>query len=271
MTTVAEVTIIKTDREVDTSAISDRPPLPIFSNVEEERLHRKQHLAAAFRIFADRGLNEGMAGHMTVRDPELTDHFWVNPYRVDFASVCVSDLLLVNSAGEVVEGKLRVNPSAFVIHSRVHEARLDAMGVVHTHSPFGQVWSSLGRLLDPITQVSCAFYNDHGLLDDYTGVVLDLDTGDRLAAALGQTKGVILQNHGLLTVGQTIDEAAVWFMRMERYCEMQLLAESAGTPKLIRPEIAALTHDQMGGPRSGWYAFQPMFENICAAQPDLLD
>jgi ribulose-5-phosphate 4-epimerase/fuculose-1-phosphate aldolase len=259
------------EKSVDTSATYVRPPMPTFATVEEERLHRKQHLAAALRLFARYGLSEGTAGHMTVRDPERTDHFWVNPYRMDFAKIRVSDLILVDRDGTVVEGKYAVNPAAFVIHSCVHDARPDAIGVVHTHSPYGQVWSALGRLLDPITQVSCAFYNDHGLLDEYTGLVFDFDTGERLAKALGTTKGVILQNHGLLTVGETIDEAAMWFMRMERYCQMQLLAESAGTPKLIRPDVAQLTHDQMSGTRVAWHAFQPLYEEITADQPDLLD
>jgi ribulose-5-phosphate 4-epimerase/fuculose-1-phosphate aldolase len=208
---------------------------------------------------------------MTVRDPELHDHFWVNPRAVPFNTIKTSDLVLVNSDGEVVEGtRSAVLPAALVIHTCVHEARPDVIGAIHTHSPYGQVWSTLGRLLDPITQVSCTFYNDHGLLDDYTGVVLDFETGERLTEALGQTKAVILQNHGLLTVGKTIDEAAIWFIRMENYCKMQLMAEAAGTPVIIRSEVAQATHDRTG-PYSAWNAYQPLFDKLVAEEPEVLD
>src|SRR5499425_1862828 len=80
------------------------PQPPAFKSVEEERLHRKQRLAAAFRLFAKFGFDEGVAGHITARDPEKQDHFWVNPFGMDFSQIRVSDLLLVNHNGEVVEG-----------------------------------------------------------------------------------------------------------------------------------------------------------------------
>ena len=104
----------------------------------------------------------------------------------------------------------------------------------------------MGRLLDPITQDACAFFEDHALFDDYTGVVLDLEEGKRIGAALGDTKAVILRNHGLLTVGQSVD-AAVWsFITMERSCQAQLLAEAAGTPVLIDADMARKTYAQVG-------------------------
>ena len=123
-----------------------------------------------------------------------------------------------------------MNTAAFAIHSQVHAARPDVVAAAHAHSLHGKAWSSLGRLLDPLTQDACAFYDDHALFDDYTGVVLDLEEGKRIAHALGGNKAVILRNHGLLTVGHTVDEAAWWFITMERTCQAQLLAEAAGTP-----------------------------------------
>src|ERR1700704_1648272 len=162
--------------------------------IEQERLHRKQNLAAAFRLFSRFGFDEGVAGHITARDPELTDHFWVNPFGMHFGQVRVSDLILVNDSGEVVEGGRPVNAAAFAIHSQVHRARPDVIAAAHAHSLYGKSWSSLGRLLDPITQDACAFYGDHALFDDYTGVVLDLEEGRRISAALGERKAVILRN-----------------------------------------------------------------------------
>src|ERR1700677_5056247 len=92
---------------------------PTFKNAEEERLHRKRRLAASFRLFSKCGFDEGVAGHITVRDPVKKDHFWVNPFGVHFALIRVSDLILVNHDGVVVEGERAVTPAAFAIHSRV--------------------------------------------------------------------------------------------------------------------------------------------------------
>ncbi|WP_324634413.1 class II aldolase/adducin family protein [Phormidium sp. CCY1219] len=115
------------------------------------------------------------------------------------------------------------------------------------------------------------YQEDHAVFDDYTGVVLDLDEGDRLAQTLGDRKAVILRNHGLLTVGHSVDEAAWWFITMERSCQAQLMAEAAGTPILIRPEIAQLTYTQVGTHYMGWFSFQSLYDMIVRQQPDLLE
>jgi ribulose-5-phosphate 4-epimerase/fuculose-1-phosphate aldolase len=247
-------------------------PLPqTFATVEEERLHRKQRLAAGFRLFSRFGFDEGVAGHITARDPELEDHFWVNPFGMHFSHIRASDLILVNHHGEVVEGEYRVNTAAFAIHSQVHAARPDVVAAAHSHSTYGRAWSALGRKLDPITQDVCAFYDDHAVFDDYTGVVLDTEEGKRIAHALGDHKAAILRNHGLLTVGHSVDEAVWWFITMERSCQVQLLAEAAGTPVLIDPEMAKLTSTQVGSHAAGWFSFQPLYQRIVREQPDLLD
>jgi len=253
---------------------SDRlpPRFPTFDNVEDERRHRKQRLAAAFRLFGQFGFDEGIAGHITARDPELLDHFWVNPLGMGFRQVRVKDLILVNDRGEVVDGNWPLNAAAFAIHSQVHAARPDVVAAAHAHSLHGKAWSSLRRTLDPLTQDACAFFGDHSLFDDFTGVVLDPEEGKRIAHALGGHKAVILANHGLLTVGQTsVDEAAWWFIAMERTCQAQLLAEAAGKPVLIEPGRAEKTAQQVGPPMAGWRAFQPLYEWIVAMQPDLLE
>jgi len=245
--------------------------LPKFATAEDERQHRKERLAAALRLFGRFGFDEGVAGHITARDPEHLDHFWVNPFGMSFSHVRVSDLILVNDKGEVVEGNAAVNAAAFAIHSQVHAARPDVVAAAHSHSIYGKSWSTLGRLLDPLTQDVCAFYEDHALFDDYTGVVLDPEEGKRIAHALGDGKAVILRNHGLLTVGRSVDEAAWWFVTMERSCQAQLLAEAAGTPVLIDEDHARLTASQVGSHLAGWYSFQPLYTKITREQPDLLD
>ncbi len=250
---------------------ADRIEIPTFESVDAERLHRKQRLAASFRLFSKFGFDEGVAGHITARDPEKLDHFWVNPFGMHFGHIRVSDLLLVNHEGDVVEGDMPVNAAAFAIHSQIHAARPDVIAAAHTHSHYGRAWSTLGRKLDPITQDVCAFYKDHELFDDYTGVVLDLEEGKRIAHALGEGKAAILRNHGLLTVGHSVDEAAWWFISMERSCEVQLMAEAAGEPVLIDKPMAKLTSKQVGSHLAGWFSFQPLFARIVREQPDLLE
>ena len=245
--------------------------VPTFDDVDEERQYLKQRLAAAFRLFSKFGFSEGVAGHITARDPEFPDRFWVNPFAIDFGLIKASDIICVDHDGEVVVGDYPVNTAAFAIHSQVHAARPDVKAAAHAHSVHGKAFSSLGQLLDPLTQDSCAFYGDHALFDDYTGVVLDTEEGKRIGHSLGENKAVILRNHGLLSVGHSVDEAAWWFITMERTCQAQLLAMSAGTPVLIDPDMAKMTQTQVGGHFAGWLSFQPLYEKIVHDQPDLLD
>jgi ribulose-5-phosphate 4-epimerase/fuculose-1-phosphate aldolase len=241
-----------------------------YDDVALERLYRKQRLAAALRLFSLFGFEEGAAGHITARDPENTETFWVNPFAMHFGHISVSDLIQVDSSGEVIYGDQPVNRAAFAIHSQVHAARPDVVAAAHSHSVNGRAWSTLGRLLEPITQDVCAFYEDHSLFDDYTGVVYDTEEGKRIAHALGEHKAVILRNHGLLTVGGSVEEAAWWFITMERSCQVQLLASGAGQTVWIDPEQAALTYSQIGLPFAAKFNFKPLLERIVRSQPDLL-
>ncbi|MGN6473640.1 MAG: class II aldolase/adducin family protein [Mycobacteriales bacterium] len=247
------------------------PMMPKFDSLEDERQHRKERLAAGFRLFSKFGFEEGVAGHITARDPIEPDTFWVNPFAVPFAHVSVSKLIRVNETGQVVEGDYHVNEAAFCIHSRVHQARPDIVAAAHSHSTYGRALSALGELLEPITQDVCAFYDDHALFDDYTGVVTDLEEGKRIAHALGENKAVILRNHGLLTAGTSVDAAVWWFITMERSCQVQLLAKAAGKVVHIDLDQAKKTHDVVGSELAGWLSFQPLYEKIVREQPDLLD
>ncbi|CAK7213971.1 hypothetical protein SEUCBS140593_002029 [Sporothrix eucalyptigena] len=208
---------------------------PKFDSLLEERLYRKQHLAAVFRVFADRGYDEGVAGHVSVRDPILTDHFWLNPLSMHFSQIRVSDLILVNEDGEVVQGNEPVNAAAFAIHAEIHKARPDVHAACHTHSVHGKAFSAFGRPLDMITQDALRFYNSHAVYDRFGGVVLDREERKRIAKALGNGKAVILQNHGLLTAQLLVDAAAA----------------SGYKPKIIDEEEAAFTNSQIGSPKKG--------------------
>jgi ribulose-5-phosphate 4-epimerase/fuculose-1-phosphate aldolase len=245
------------------------PMPPTWATLAEERQHRKQRLAAAFRLFGKLGFDEGVAGHITARDPELTDHFWVNPLALPFTMIKVSDLQLVDSTGKVVDGNQPINPAAFAIHSEVHEARPDVVSAAHAHAIHGKAWSTLHRLLDPITQDACALYQAHSLYDTFGGIVFDPAEGRRIAAALGPTNtAVIMANHGVLTVGATVDAAAYNFVNAERCAHAQLLAEAAGQPKLIDHDTAL----GIGGDAYlAWINFQPYWRQMVHEQPDLLE
>ncbi|HEV2887129.1 MAG TPA: class II aldolase/adducin family protein [Jatrophihabitans sp.] len=239
--------------------------------VEEERRYRQQRLAAALRLFARFGFDDGAGGHITARDPQYPERFWINPFGMHFGQVRVSDLLLVDSDGQVVSGSGSVNPAGFTIHSQIHAARPDVVAAVHTHSVYGRAWATLGRRLDPLTQDACAFYGDHELFDGFEGVVLDSEEGKRIAERLGGAKAVILRNHGLLTVGGSVQEAAWWFISMDRSCQVQLLAEAAGSPVPISDQVARATAETMGSPGMGRFNFRPLYADIVRAQPDLLE
>lgn len=244
---------------------------PPSRTIAQERRHRQERLAGAFRLFAQRGFDQGLAGHITARDPELTDHFWVNPFGLHFSRIRVSDLLLVNASGEIVIGSAPLNRAAFAIHAALHEARPGIIAAAHTHSTYGKAWSSLGRKLDPLTQDACAFYQDHGLFEDFGGVVYETSEGARIAAAVGAHKGVILKNHGILTAGPSVEAAAWWYIAMDNACHTQLLAEAAGTPSPIPHEQAALTHGQISSPAGAARAFDALWHGLVAAEPELLE
>lgn len=222
----------------------------------------------------------------SVRDPILTDHFWLNPLSQHFSQISVSDLILVNEDGDVVVGDEPINAAAFAIHSEskekysvfrelllifftVHKARPDVHAACHAHSVYGKAFSVFGRELDMITQDSLRFYKSHAVYDNFGGIVLDREEGLRIAKCLGNGKAAILQNHGLLTVGQSVDEAAFWFMSLDKTCHAQLLVDAAsagsGHRKIfIGDEEAAFTSGQVGTPAKGWLAFQGYYDEILA-------
>ena len=239
--------------------------------VEEERLHRKRRLAAAYRIFALKGYDHGLAGHITARDPEFPDRFWVAPIGPWFGHIRVSDLVQVDHDGRILAGEGPINQAGFAIHSEIHKARPDVVAAAHSHSIHGKAWSALGRLLDPISQDSCFFYENHVLFEDFTGIVLDTSEGERIAAALGDKRAAILQNHGILTVGRSVESAVASYVSFENACETQLLAEAAGTIKPIRPEVARHTASQIGGADPGAFGFRPLWERVLKEQPDFLE
>ncbi|HWH30360.1 MAG TPA: class II aldolase/adducin family protein [Mycobacteriales bacterium] len=267
-----------TDRPAVAPAVGELPlpTPPAAASFAEERQHRKAQLAAAFRMFSKAGLDEGVAGHITARDPEFPDSYWVNPFGKHFSMIRSSDLVRVDHAGNVVEGDAPVNGAAVAIHCAVHAARPDVVAAAHAHGPYGKTLSALDMTVEPLTQDACAFYDDIGTYSDYRGVVLSSEEGQRIARALGHRKAVILRNHGMLTVGTTVESAAWWFLTLERTCQSQLMAYSAAAglgskPIQIDPVEAEATRGQVGYELAGWFQWQPIWERISRDNPDIFD
>ncbi|BCS19870.1 uncharacterized protein APUU_20302A [Aspergillus puulaauensis] len=243
--------------------------IPSFTSLEKERRWMLEHMAGAFRVFARKGFAEGLAGHISLRDPEHADCFWTNPYGVHFGLIKVSDLILLNEQGEPVGGAthLPANAAGFEIHSHLHKRYPHVNAACHTHSKYGKAYSAFGRRLEMINQDACDFYGDaHAVYPEFGGVVLSADEGAKLAECLGpKGKALILQNHGLLTVGRTVDEATYLYTLMERSCEVQLLvdaaAEGSGKQKMFANDQACeFTFNAVSDPEALYCAFQPDYE-----------
>jgi len=243
------------------------PQPPKFTDKYEERQYLKGRLALAFRIFAKFGFDEGVAGHITMRDPVEPTSFWVNPFGVAWPLLKASDLIRVDASGKVVDGGpcRLLNTAAYMIHHAVHTARPEIMAVAHSHSIYGRAFCTLGRNLETITQDSCAFHNDIALYSSFRGVVLAADEGIAIAEALGQRKAALLQNHGLLTCGKSIESAVFWFMSLERCCHAQLMADAAaggrgGETVKIDNKDAEYTYNAVGTEPAGWFSAKPTFD-----------
>jgi ribulose-5-phosphate 4-epimerase/fuculose-1-phosphate aldolase len=258
-----------TPKDVTTLYMDELAPKP---TVEEERQRRKEKLAGSLRIFGRFGFGEGVAGHITVRDPEFPDLFWVNPLGLSFRHVRVSDLILVDHHGNVVYGDHSVNRAAYVLHSAIHAARPDVVAAAHAHSVYGKAFSTLGIPLGALTQDSCAFYECNTVISDNGGaVVFEVEAGLGFAREFGMNRAAIHQNHGHFTVGSTIDEAVFWYVCFERCAQAQLAAMAAGTPKTIPHDLAVYTRENAGNAITGWMHFQPLWQEICRTDPDLFD
>ena len=254
--------------------VSDRLPVtfPSFDDVEDERRHRKQRLAAAFRLFGHFGFDEGIAGHITARDPELLDHFWVNPFGMNFKMIRVKDLILVNDQGEVVDGNWPVNLAAFAIHSQVHAARPDVRGggarplrarqVLVVVAPPARS-ADAGRLR--VLRGSRAVRRLHRRRarprrGQAAGArprrqqgrdPLEPRAADR-RADLRRRGGVVVHHHGAHVPGP--------------------VAGGGGRdPGAHRPRPGEEDRGQVGPSMAGWRAFQPLYDWIVSVQPDLLD
>ena len=206
----------------------------------EQRLRRE--LAACYRLIAHFRMSDLIFTHISLRLPGPEHHFLINPYGLLFEEITASSLVKIDLQGRPVQPSPHpVNPAGFVIHSAIHAARDDAQCVLHTHTSAGCAVAALECSLLPVNQMSMEFYG-RVAYHSYEGIALDMDEQQRLVADLGDKPVMILRNHGLLATGRSVAEAFLRMFYLEKACEIQLAAQSAG--QLILPPAAVCVHTE---------------------------
>jgi len=209
-------------------------------NIAEAR----RDLAAILRWSYRLGLSEGICNHYSFALGD--DRFLVNPFGHHWSELKASQLLLVNHAGEVLEGDGKVEATAMFIHSQIHQGLPHARCVLHTHMPFATAIAALDKgRLEMICQNALRFYDDVAYDDDYQGLALDDAEGIRMCNELGSKRILFLANHGVIVVGATIAAAFDDLYYLERACEVQVLAQSTQKKlKTVAADVCRRTADQ---------------------------
>jgi len=223
----------------------------------------RRDLAAAYRLIALEGMDDGIDTHISARLPD--ERFLLNAYGLRFAEVRADNLVTVNADGQVLDDPtgLGINPAGFTIHSAIHAARPDVNCVLHTHTVAGVAVSSLEEGLLPLNQWALQFH-DRLAYHDFEGIALALDERERLAAHLGDCSAMILRQHGLLTCGGSVGEAFLRMRDLERSCQAQLAAQATGQPlRLASPTLAEHVAQQYetwaSGSHRAWQAERRRF------------
>lgn len=225
----------------------------VFDDPAEERLQRKRECALGYRAFAALRWGQLGDGHISARDPERTDCFWLLKYGVPFGQATIDDLVLVGPDGSVVEGDGEINETAYYIHMPIHEARPEVVAVAHTHTGYGTPWSANVTPFRAISQEACSFVFNQSIFDGEELNVTDYETGRRIAEAIGTTRLCFLRNHGPVTVGATVAEAVGFFVMADRVAEVHIKAPDA---KAISDEAAKSLAEWADSPKVGWSSFQ---------------
>ncbi len=209
----------------------------VRDQVSEEEWQTRVDLAAAYRLVALYGWDDLIFTHISARVPGSEHHFLLNPYGMMFDEVRASDLVKVDLRGNIVmESTYFINPAGFTIHSAVHEAREDAICVMHLHTDYGIAVSAQKHGLLPISQ-QAMFALSSLAYHDYEGLALEEEEKPRLVQDLDHKTCMILRNHGLLTVGKSVAEAFLSMFLLERACKIQILAQSGGAQLVSVPEL----------------------------------
>lgn len=199
-------------------------------------------LAALYRLVAYYRMTDLIDTHITLRVPGPQRYFLINRYGVAFEKMRASDLVLIDLEGKVVDGQHggHVNAAGFVIHSAIHAARPDLHCIIHTHTAAGMAVAAQRDGLLPLTQHALKFYGNLAY-HTYEGIALSMHERERLVADLGSHNAMILRNHGLLAAGGSVAAAFHEIYFLERACQAQIQAMSAGVALNI-PDEAVCRH-----------------------------
>ena len=210
---------------------------PVREQVSKEEWGVRVNLAACYRLMAEYGMVEMIANHISARVPGTKNEFLINPYGMLYEEVTASSLIKIDLDGNVLFNATDygVNQAGYVIHSAVHSARHDVDCVIHTHTLAGMSVSAHKQGLLPLAQSAMRFGNDIAY-HDYEGPALNLDERERLVKDLGNAEAMILRNHGLLTVGDSIPECFNNHYRLERACQLQVMTLSCNTEIQLPPD-----------------------------------
>jgi ribulose-5-phosphate 4-epimerase/fuculose-1-phosphate aldolase len=235
------------NRGIGSAAAIESVEIPsLKGKVSDEEWAIRVDLACAYRMVAYYGWDDLIFTHLSARVPGPEHHFLLNPYQLMFEEVTASSLVKVDIQGNPVEPTPFItNPAGFTIHSAVHMAREDAMAVMHLHTPAGQAVAAHSEGLLPLTQTAMLVRGDIAF-HDYEGVAVDLDERERLVANLGDKSAMILRNHGTLAVGKNVGECFVKLYFLERACQAQVMALSAGEDVNMPPQGAPEVTAQQG-------------------------
>jgi ribulose-5-phosphate 4-epimerase/fuculose-1-phosphate aldolase len=214
----------------------------------QEEWQMRQELAACYRLIAHYKMSDLISTHISVRIPGPEHHFLINPYGLFFEEITASNLVKIDLDGNKVEASIYpVNPAGFVIHSAIHRAREDAQCVLHTHTKAGCAVAAQECGLLPVNQISLEFYGRVGY-HDYEGIALDFSEQQRLVADLGTHSVMILRNHGLLTIGDSVKQAFLRMYYLEKACEIQIAAQAGGALRFPADEVCRRTERQFNAP-----------------------
>ncbi|MGF7465899.1 class II aldolase/adducin family protein [Alcaligenes phenolicus] len=241
------------------------------ADIDPEHWRARVNLAAAYRLAARQGWDDIIYTHISLRLPGHDDTFLINPFGLRFDEICASNLLLIDTQGQVVDGTgRRANPSGFAIHGAVHRARADAHCVIHLHTDASIAVSALPCGLLPLSQHAMRFWQDIGY-HDYAGLAFPPQEQEALLKQLGSYPALLLRNHGALTCGRTVAEAYVLMDALERACRIQLSAMAA-SPQLHLPptDVLDLTHRQLlpGDEPEGLLEWPALLRKLYQSEPD---
>ncbi len=207
----------------------------VRSQVSAEEWNTRVDLAACYRLIADFGWDDLVFTHVSARVPGTHD-FLINPYGFMFEEITASSLVRVDLEGrKTLDSPYEINPAGYTIHSAIHAAREDAGCVLHVHTVAGVAVSAQKEGLLPISQPATLVMTSLSY-HDYEGLAMNPDEKPRLQTDLGNTRNMILRNHGLLTVGRSVADAFLAMFVLQRACEAQVLAQSGGAELIKVPQ-----------------------------------